>query len=280
MNKKQFPYKYREYAFNHNHEDIHYKFSSLKEYGFDEGTNSSVYFVKDKLAGILVHEQHQQFLMVTEEGHQFLQIHAPLQEYKKELPMPITDKRLQNDIQGDLFFEGVPHFHEDKDNEHTRSRFGRFSEELRDEFSDNYLPVPLTHLSSNIFVATESLNIDIEYLEQFQYEDPNYGYKHYALVPVMAYIKKECADKYKEILSSDLSNFAFNVIFDDDKDDFFRENLCNIDNYTNHSSIITLLGAGYTDCTLPSDGSLSTEFITLQFEDFYLVCLTHIWFNK
>lgn len=284
MATKQFPYKYRASAFNNllniNHKDVYYKIDSLKQYGFEEHSHSSIYYVKNKLAGIFVHDEHSEFLMVTEDGHQFLQIHAPLEEYKKELPSPITENRLKYDIQGDLFFDGTPHFQEDEHNENIRSRFGKFSEEIRDEFSNKYFPVPLTHLSPNIFVATELLNIDVTYLEQFKYEDPNYGYEHYALVPVMAYIKPEHAEKYKEILRNDLSSFAFSVVFEEDKDDFFRKNLCNIDNYVNSSSIVPLLGAGYTDCTLPSDGSLSTEFVTLQFEDFYLVCLTHIWFNK
>lgn len=279
MSKELFPYTYRENAFHGNETDVTFEVRELSDFGLENEGRRMAFFVKGELAGVNIYDDFINYIMVTEIGHQFLQQHAPEMEYKTELPKA-SEKRLKQKIFGDLFNNGSPDWRDDnKDIKLIKSQFGKFTENLHEKFCNDYFAFPITNIGRHMIKAVKELNVDISYFDKFKYNDPYYGYEHSALVPVMAFIKPEHKEKYRKILSSSVSSHTLDIVFDKEET-FFREGFEDIDFHSENPHVKMLLGAGYTDCTLPSDGSVNAEYVTLTFDDFYLICLAQIWFNK
>lgn len=282
MQNKSFPYKYREDAFDtRKHPEIVYSFENLKEFGINssnEKQTSTVYYLDGDMVAASIYDMPNNYLIVNEKGHQFLQKNNANMQYKEERPI-VLEKENQMNISGDIFQNGSPDWRDTSNIRMVKSQFGIFEKDMHNEYCKKYYPLPLTHINRNVLNAVKELNVDVKYFKQFNYTDPYYQFKHCALVPFYAYIKPEVEDKYKSILSSVLRSTSIDILFDKNAGDLFRSNIENLDIYINTPHVSVLLGAGYTDGTLPSDGSLSTEFVKLEFEDFYLICLCHFWYN-
>lgn len=279
MKIKDFPYIYREYAFDTKHPDVSYGFGSLSDYGIKKKGNATAYYINKELAGISLFHKGINIVVANDIGNKFLQDNSPEKKYLKNRPLAISET--VESLKGDVIYKGTPCFNENSAiYKKIAKEFGKYSEGIHKQLCNDMIPIPLTHINPNVFKAAAELNIDELYFEQFRYKDPYYDYKHYGLVPVIAFLRPENGQKYQSILKESLSSFSSAVIFDNDKDDIFFQNLCKMDTLFNNKSITIPLGGGYTECTLPSDGDVSTQAVLLKFEDFHLVCMTHFWLNK
>lgn len=105
-----------------------------------------------------------------------------------------------------------------------------------------------------------------------KYESPYSENTLYSLYPKFVIAKKE---DLKNILNNNMHD-SFHGIFLDKE--FLSYDYNNV-TYVSRSEIMNQ-GDGYTDCTLPSDGSVYFEHVLLKYENLYLVCSLSVWFNK
>ena len=153
---------------------------------------------------------------------------------------------------------------------------GGWYSKVPEEFYVDKLYYPLTAIAQNPWTALKSLGVDHkEFKKEVEYVCPYNGYVHFWSVPVLIFTNdvKNWTARYK-------TGVRENMYLDKDwMRKFFPTKVKNALPFTKIQR--ALLGPGYTDMTIVSDGSgyLYDALVALDNEDF-LGVKVWMWYNK
>jgi len=166
---------------------------------------------------------------------------------------------------GDMLY-GAEYFHGELNKSHSTNMNKRY-EGLEYFYLDNIHE--LGWLALKLFVD------EVPNQQNFMYECPYIGNRHFWLLPIA--IMSDDIQKYK----SKVSDCWFKeMVFDFD---FVSGNAPINEALEDGGSTLikSFMGHGYTDGTLPNDGSGNRELITMKLDNGdYIVAISHIWYNK
>jgi hypothetical protein len=147
------------------------------------------------------------------------------------------------------------------------------SEYFYDVYNDKYSEREYFYLEGISHNTWKSLNTILnEKVEPPTYKCPWTDNSFYSLIPLA--IMSTDIHKYKD--SVKIPSFKLDMIFDFEWTSYHFPV-----NEHNHDISKSLLGHGYTFCTLPYDGSPGTELTLMELSNGdHVICKSIIWYNK
>lgn len=243
---------------------------------------SMIVVLDDQFVGIV--EKRARFCLLNEKGLAFAVENNAL-HFKAERHIPIQHKvEGEHFIYGDLMSESYPDWR-DKGLEYgsLKSFFTEYhgEETFKDFMKKGYATLPISFIRTNFNNALEYLNIDPDFFEQFKYECPFIrGNTFYGVVPVLAFIEPKKVKDVFEVLGTKLGFFERDMATESNIKDSFFESTVKPDVLINNPKHVYRIGHGYTDCTLPSDGSTDKQLMLLSYGDLQLLVEVRVWFNQ
>lgn len=203
--------------------------------------------------------------------------------YKQNLPIEQASDHA-NFGDADLFTSGSPTWREEDPGvlyikNHSKQYDGL--ETISKMKFEGYGLLPLTFGREKIFNNLERLGVSKKLFEDSLYECPYMkGNNHYAIMPILAFIKPEHIQNIITIYGRSLSSFQLDMISETDLSCQFFRNSVLPESIMENLEFTSMFGHGYTSGCLPSDGSLKTLYGLLEYENLYLLYATHGWYNQ
>lgn len=147
--------------------------------------------------------------------------------------------------------------------------------EKEKESLKSYEWITLADISVNRWRALERLGIDISKVqEEFIYECPFHnGNKYYWFIPSI--LLSRDVNKYRKNPNDKYSREA--IAFDQE----WINKMFKQETYHEDNIVKSMLGHGYTDCTLPYDGNGQIELVVLELNNGdFIMGPIWVWFNK
>lgn len=185
---------------------------------------------------------------------------------------------------GDFYLDGSPAWDDKrldvKTWKHLLKKYDN-DKTLQEMIDKDIVILPLSFVSNDPFVALERINIDPSLFKTMKYDCPFIdGNSFYSALPVAAFIKPEYKDDILAIQGRKLNFYHKDMINMKNIKDSFFVGSAHPEALRSRSDHVFRLGHGYTDCTLPSDGSTDTELMLIEYEHAYLLVDVRFWYNQ